>query len=98
MKPKPLRPGDHLTPEVPNRNPGRIVGVPVLRLNSHPTQLAGILTNDSKRFVRDVEEILRNRSSECRSGMVGQLIMIGGLALIGYLLYVLHVTNRDDRK
>jgi hypothetical protein len=23
-------------------------------LNSHPTQLVGILTNDSKRFVRDV--------------------------------------------
>jgi hypothetical protein len=25
-------------------------------------------------------------------------IIIGGLALIGYLLYVLRVTNRDDRK
>jgi hypothetical protein len=25
-------------------------------------------------------------------------IIIGGLALIGYLLFVLRVTNRDDRK
>jgi len=25
-------------------------------------------------------------------------IIIGGLALIGYLLYLLRVTNRDERK